>query len=386
MTGTGGRPRVAIDIQTLVVDQKTGVARVLTNLLPPLLREDRGIDFLLYLPEWLSDGGLGVRTDDWKAEFRPVPCRFSQKRIWENFALPRALRADSVDLLLSPNYVLPLWLPCPGVVIIYDISYEAHPEWFPPLRSQYVRLLSRRSAKKARLVITISEFSRTEITRHYRISPARVRNVSAAADPKFFREVGEEEVRRVRDKYHLPERFVLHVGSLHQRRQVPELLKAIGMLHREKGFEQHLILLGHNNFHPPTDISELIAEAEVEQWARHLAFVPEEDLLAFYAASELVVYVSRYEGFGLPVLEAMAAGRPVVTSNTTSLEEVAEGAACLVDPTDPREIAEGIRQIVEDRALREDLISKGRKRAASFSWEKTAEKVLAALRDALRVC
>ncbi len=379
---SAARPRIGVDGRPLFFGQQTGVSRYLRNLLDAMLCQETGLDIVLYVhaappnsavpPAWRN---AGIRVAASPAS--------RQKRLWENFTLPRALRRDGADLYFSPAYVLPIRLPCPGVVTIHDISYQVHPEWFPPVRSRYVRLLSRRSARRARLILTVSEFSKTEICRHYGIPPSRVRAIHEAAERRFFEPVSEETVNEVRSTYALPEVFILYVGSLHQRRQIPEMMAALTRLHREGGFRHRLVLVGHNNYYPPLDVSDLIQSAGAKDIVQYLEFVPEKDLPPLYAAADFVVYISRYEGFGLPVLEAMAMGKPVVTAGVNALAEVADDAALLVDPTSTDEIARAFRRLAEDTGLRENLVQRGRKRAASFSWEKAATETLACFRECL---
>lgn len=377
-----GTPTVGVDARTLFFGQQTGVSRYLRNLLAHLLAQDHGIRFLLYAHDHPPCDAV---PPEWRnCQLRVVPgVAAMQKRLWENTALPRALQRDRADVFFSPAYVLPLLLPCPAVVTVHDISYEVHPEWFPPIRTRYLRLLSRRSVARARLILTVSEFSRSEICRHYGVRASRVRAIHEAAEARFFEPVPADEVSRVRRKYGLPERFLLFVGSVHQRRQIPEIAAAVASLARETGSPWHLAVAGHNNYYPPTPLSAIARRAGAEGLVHFLDFVPEEDLLPLYAGCGFAVYVSRYEGFGLPVLEAMAAGKAVLTSNTTALAEIAGDAALLVDPESSEAIAEGVRRLIHDTELRDSLGARGRTHAGGFSWRRAAVETLEALRECL---
>jgi len=371
---------IGVDGRSLFSGQQTGVSRYLRNLLNHLPPLPGTLLITLYVDRTPSQG-----EESWKqVDIRPVSSRwFSQKRLWENLALPRALAQEGCSLYFSPAYVLPLRLPCPGVVTIHDISYEVHPEWFPPLRSRYIRHFARRSARKATRILTDSEFSRAEICRHYRISPEKVRAIPLAADPGFFERPGPEKVAAARRRYELPEEFGLYVGSIHQRRQIPEMIRAMGLARRARAIDHHLVLVGHNNFHPPISMDRLIADSGGEGFVRWIDFVPEADLRALYAAADFVTYISRYEGFGLPVIEAMAAGRPVVTARAASLPEVAGDAALLVDPQSVDDIADAYARLATDFGLREELAQRGSDRAQAFSWDRTARETLAVLSDCL---
>jgi glycosyltransferase involved in cell wall biosynthesis len=196
--------------------------------------------------------------------------------------------------------------------------------------------------------------------------------------------VPEEEIRRVRRKYAIDGEYILYVGSLHPRRQIPELLAAVAGSGREGALDRTLVLVGHNNYCPRISISELIRKGGAQSAATYLDFVPEEDLLPLYAGCDIVAYISRYEGFGLPVVEGMACGKPVVTSNNGALREVAGDGAVLVDPTNVAEIRGAFQRLINDRTYYEEIRRKGFQRCQEFSWAKSADGFLAIIREVLR--
>jgi len=282
---------------------------------------------------------------------------------WSLLGLPRSAARAGVDVLHALAYTAPFWARMPVVVTIHDVSYARHPEWYPHQRDPFRRAYYRLSAQRADAVITPSHFSASEIQAAYGIGAERVAVVPMAVEPAFMEAadgVGAPLPAGV------PEPFALHVGDIHARRSPDVVLRALAAIEQRGGPSLPLVLAGVDR----GEVEALSSQVPGRVFA--LGTVDEGVLATLYRRAALLVYPSRYEGFGFPLIEAMAAGLPVVASNAASLPEVAGDAALLVDPEDMDGWADAITRLLHDPTLRDDLIARGRTRAAGFNWGRTA--------------
>jgi glycosyltransferase involved in cell wall biosynthesis len=296
---------------------------------------------------------------------------------WNHLALPLQLRRDRIDLLHSPSYTLPLWRGRPAVVTIHDVSYERHPEWFPPKARLFNRVFSRFAARVAAVVLTDSEFSRQEILDVYRVPPERVVAIPLAAGSQYRPPEDHTAAERVRARYGLGAPLILYVGNVIPRRNVPLLVAAFAQVCRERAAHLAVVNAGPQ---AQAQLAVLARECGVVGDVTCLDYVPDEDLVALYHAAAAFVWLSVYEGFGLPPLEALACGTPTLVANASCLPEVVGDAALRVDPHDPAAVAGALTQLLTDDALASDLRARGPGRAAEFSWRRTAEETLAVYR------
>jgi glycosyltransferase involved in cell wall biosynthesis len=300
---------------------------------------------------------------------------------WLNLTLPLELTQHKVSLFHSPFYGIPLFRPCPMITTLYDISYEAHPEWFRPQTARAFQFNSRQAARHAVKIITISQYSKQEIIKYYGIKDNKIRVIYPAADD-FFKKVDDpSSVKRVVAKYQLEKPFVMSVGAVHPRRNIERLLRVFARL--KKDFDMKLLLIGKIQW-PHMDIKGVVEGLGLRDDVVWVEFVSRDDLLNLYNAAEVFVYPSLYEGFGLPVAEAMACGVPVVAANATSVPEVVGDAGILFDPYDDSDILKAVTAVLKDPALKDALSRKGMERAKRFSYSKTAEETVRLYNEVLK--
>ena len=294
--------------------------------------------------------------------------------LWQQSLALRRLKAD----WYLANFFLPPLLPCRGAVVVHDLSFRAHPEYFPRSVAWYMRWLTGWAIQKAHRILTVSEFSRQELCRFYAVDPAKVvvvpNGVGAEFQPASPAMAATDEA--ILSQYGLKRPYILALGNIHPRKNLARLLAAYGCLRQSRESAPALVWAGI----PRWDSSELLAQARAAGVLLP-GFVAQADLPALYRQATMLVYPSLYEGFGLPPLEAMACGTPVVTSKTTSLPEVVGEAALTVDPTSVEEIAAAMARLLDDASLRRHLHQAGLARAAEFTWSRTAESLLASLKD-----
>jgi glycosyltransferase involved in cell wall biosynthesis len=303
--------------------------------------------------------------------------------VWEQFVLPAQLRANAVDVLHSPHHTTPfIAAGCRRVVTFHDLTFFILPERYPRSRVVYFRSMSWAAAKAASMLICPSQTIRDDITRILHVPAEKVRPIPYAAAPEF-RPIDDSPVLdRLRYNHLLPDRFVLSVGSLEPGKNRATLLKAFAEL-RRRGVEQKLVVTGQRAWKYGADF-RLAEDLGLKGHVVFTGYIPPEDMPALYNAADLFVFPSLYEGFGLPVLEAMACGVPVVASKASSIPEVAGDAALLIDPRDERALRDAMERVLKDTDLRADLRRRGLERAATFSWEKSAQEHIAVYEEALR--
>ncbi len=302
---------------------------------------------------------------------------------WTLIGLPRTAARARVHVIHAPAYTAPFWAGVPVVLTIHDVSYETHPEWYPYRRDWLRRYFYRRSARGAARVLTVSAFSASEITAAYGIPSARITVTPLGVHHGTFG-AGDPDVA-LDLPANVTEPFLLHVGDIHERRNLPLVVDAVLEARRHFGAASaiSLVLAGVDR-----GISEglcaMAAEAGSPDAVVALGPVSEERVHALYRGATALVYPSLYEGFGLPLLEAMASGTPVLASHEASIPEVLGGAGLLLDARDVSAWREAIIRLVNDESLRRDLRARGLARAATFTWQRTARLTLNVYREAAR--
>ncbi|HXF60215.1 MAG TPA: glycosyltransferase family 1 protein [Caldilineaceae bacterium] len=332
-----------------------------------------------------------VHTPDLRApgvELRvtsPVLERPPVRILWEQAVLPGALRAAGADLVHGLVNVLPLAAPIPGVVTVHDLSFLRLPGHFPPLKRLYLSALCRASVLRAAHIIAVSRQTASDLVHFWRVSPARVSMIPNGVDSRF-RPASAQEAAAFRAAKGLPERYWLYLGTLEPRKNLTLLLEAFARWRRQappadQGVQ--LVLAGAQGWYYQA-IYARAHDLGLHEAVRFPGYVADEELPDWYRAAEAFLYPSRFEGFGLPVLEAMACGAPVLCSNAAGVREVAGEAALLLPPDDAGAWVAGFTLIAGQPALRAALRAAGLARARRFSWSATAAQTLDVYAQALQ--
>jgi len=337
----------------------------------------------------LISGAGDVRTLAGLPEnFQAAVYSHSDRGTLDHLTFPLFLHGIAPDLVHIPLNRVPLLLMRPYVVTIHDMANLLFDEGRSGLWMQLRRYRFRRGLLRARRVIAVSEATKRDVQNMMGVRPERIRRIYNAPDPGFYQHDGRraDEAGRILERYQIQYPFLLYAGNVRRHKNVPRLVEAFavlrGQLAEHPAYKDlRLVLIGDTISQHPA-VRQAVMKSRVEPLVRFLGFVPFETLRCFYESASAFVFPSRYEGFGLPPLEAMACGTPVITSNVSSLPEVVGDAAVLVNPENVFDIARGIREVLLDETLRAELIRRGHAQAARFSWERTAREALDIYREA----
>jgi glycosyltransferase involved in cell wall biosynthesis len=364
--------RPAIDAH-VVGRRKTGNETYVVNL-ATALSQRHDVRPLVYLDagaKWPQPNGPDTRQLNWRSSFLRIPVE-----------LPIRARRDGCDLL-HVQYVAPPITRLPIVTAIHDVSFEDVAGLFPRQTELRLKLTVRLSAHRSQAVITISEFTRRRIAHHYHMDPDRI-VVTPLGVGDQWRPVARDDALAMLAGVPLPGLFVLAVGNLHPRKNIPRLIRSVASARRAGVGDLHLVLAGQRWWRMG-DIDRAIDEVVGDGWVHLLGYVDDASLAALYSCADVVAYPSLYEGFGLPVLEALACGAVVVASNTTSIPEVAGDAAILFDPQDEAAMADALSTALTDERTRAALRRAAPEQTARFTWDRCAELTMGAYRRALGV-
>lgn len=358
--------RFAIDAHA-IGRHLTGNEVYVRSLLNGFSEVDRHSEFLAYVSEPGAE--------------RFIPKRFQVKHVAANpyrrlgWDLARRVRSDQPDLI-HVQYTAPLFSSTPIVATVHDVSFLECPEYFTFSRRSQLRLTVARTVNHAAKILTVSEFSRDAILRFYDIAPHKVHVVPNAANPEF-RVIGHDRAQaRVRERHGIQAPYILTVGDLQPRKNQIGLIEAFTRLAAAHPSLKHdLVLTGKETWFTPK-VKEAAESSGLSSRIRFTGFVPDSELLELYNGCDCFVFPSFYEGFGLPILEAMACGRAVACSNTSAMPEVADGAGITFNPHQPEEIKRAMADILLDNELRGRMERLGLQRAALFNWQKSARATL----------
>jgi len=368
--------RILIDI-TAAVRQGAGIGRYARELTRAILRAFPEHRYTLFYagpvrfpPTWAEAPQIHLRP-------APLPEK-GMVWLWHRLRLPIPLEAfaGSADLIYSPDFLLPPTLPgCRTLLTVHDLSFEIMPETLPEPLVAYLRRNVPRAVQRASHILADSESTRQDLVRLWGVPAERITVLYSGVEPRFHPVEDLEQQARVRARYGLgPWPFILTVGTVQPRKNYPRLIEAFATLVREGIFpEGHLVIVGEKGWKAEGTF-EAIRRSGLAERIHWLGFVADEDLPVLYSAATAFAMVSRYEGFGLPALEAMACGTPVVVSRTSSLPEVVGEAGVQVDPESVEDIVRGLRIVLENPEQRAALRAAGLERARQFTWEVAARR------------
>jgi glycosyltransferase involved in cell wall biosynthesis len=307
-------------------------------------------------------------------------------RLWTHVRLSREMAQHPPDLLFVPAHVLPLIHPRHNVVTVHDLGYHYYPEAHTLFQNLYLRWSTRYNARTADRILADSEATRNDLIHYYRVPEDKIAVVYPGRDETLVPVTDPRRLEEVRARYTLSESYFLYVGTLHPRKNLVRLVQAFARLPdamQARLPDLQLVLAGQKGWLCEEIFAE-VRRLDVENRVLLTGYVPDEDLPALLSGALAFVFPSLYEGFGLPVLEAMACGTPVICANTSSLPEVAGDAALLVDPLDTSDIAAALARVVIDGNVRHALAGAGFRRVQQFSWRRCAQETLRVLEDAVR--
>ncbi len=358
---------VGFDATALEVRQRSGVSHYTAQLLAALVARDDGHRYALLasrsLRGQIPDGTLGQ-----------VGTQLPNRWLWMQFVLPAILARLRPEVCHFTNSVAPLASPCPFVITLYDMSLFLHGRTQPRKSLWLIRTLIPLAVRRAAAIITLSRSTRDDILAVLGPPPAKV-HVAYAAPGREYRVIHDtSELERVRRRYALHRPFVLAVGTVEPRKNLGRLVQALAEVHR-RGRTEELVLVGQLGWRYKALLRQ-IDRLNLGNAVRFLGYVPDEDLPSVYNLASVLAFPSLYEGFGLPIVQSMACGTPVLTSNRSAMAEVGAGAALLVDPTTVDALADGLGRLLADQDLREQLCAAGLARAAEFSWSSVAERTV----------
>lgn len=353
--------RVAVDMQA-TVGRKTGIGIYATQLLAALRRLAPGLDLVE-----LTWG-------------RDLPMRLDRRLRWQQVEVPRRARQSQAALLHIPGFDAPGWKPCPVVLTVHDLIGMLFPQNLPLAARFYWSRWLPWSVRWADAVIADSEQTRRDLVRLLRVPEERITVIPLGVEPVYRPQTDRAALERLRQRYALPPRFILYLGTLEPRKGLDTLLTAYAALTAD--WPHALVLAGKKGWYTDTLFTQ-VKQQGLEERVHFTDYIPDEELPGLYNLAEVFAFPSRYEGFGLPPLEAMACGVPVVSSNAASLPEVIGDAGLLVPPDDPGALAAALRRVLSDADLRADLQARGWRQAARFTWDETARRTLAFYRRVL---
>jgi len=374
------RPRIGFDVR-YINDRYHGIGRYAFNLVKELGRLAPEIQFVLFTGKGTNTRfKLETMANCPNVEFTHGPWPL----FWptEHLLWPGILRKYAVDLFHTPYFAIPLTSQVPKFLTIHDLIFERFPGYMPDRWAMpYYRSLTSGGMQQAARVITISQATAEDIRKYYRVPDQKIRVIPEGVDP-VFQPIQDPSIKaRAREQYFLQEPFILSVGARRPHKNLSRLVKAFSMV--APMIDHDLVFIGPADRRFPDEAYRAAIELQMIGRVRFLNWVPEEDLSTLYSLADLVVIPSLVEGFGLPALEAMACGTPVVASNRSALPEVVSKAGLLVDPEDENDLSRAIYDILKDQGLWLKMSVAGLKRAADFSWGKTAQAMLRVYQEIL---
>ena len=370
----GNTPRIGIDAQ-IVRPPMSGVESSTYNLIEHLCRETPEYEYVIYhppgvaMPPGTSGPHVRLSCPRLPTSLRPV------RIFWQHAFLPVRLRRDRVNLLHAPAYTAPLAANVPVVLTIHDTLALKFPNLCKRLNSIHYGVFMPPCARRAARIIVPSECTRRDVINILNIPPGKVRVIPWGVSRTFRPVEDKEQLARVRAELGLPERYILYTGNIEPKKNLPVLIEAFATAHKSGRITHRLVIAGRKGWRH-SNVFRTVRDLGIGEFVRFLGYVPHESLAALYSGASVFAFPSLYEGFGLPPLEAMACGTPVVTTTAGALPEVVGSAALTVPPESVRELRIAIEKVLANQFLSAKLRELGLKRAGIFSWKNTARRTV----------
>lgn len=353
-----GVHQYALQLLSNLTDFKNASGLSLTALISPTARE--------------HGDALRSATLDIHEASRTTEAPFSRIFV-EQVETPRLLHAMNAGLYHGLGFVVPLRAPCPSMVSVMDLSFITQPQTHKRFNRMYLSWLCRISCQRARRVIAISEWTKRDIAQHFGVPAERIDVTPLGVNHDHFKPASPHVIAAFKQQHGISDNAIFYLGSVEPRKNLPRLIEAFAMLNAQQPALHAQLFIGGNLAWKYDEVLASIVQRGLSEQVKLIGRVSDDDLPKWFGACAVMAYPSLYEGFGLPPLEAMACGAPVVTSNVTSLPEVVGGAGLMVDPTDAPALAAAISRVLCDAGLRADMRRKSLARAAQFTWQRTAE-------------
>jgi len=363
--------RIGIDAR-LVFYHKAGIGQYILRLTQALAAIDPDDEFIIFKSR--KDKTPIVSQSNFKTErlWTPSHHRF------ERWAMSLELLPFTLDVLHSPDFIPPARARCASVITMHDLAFLKYPRFLTRDSARYYGQVDL-AARQADHIIAVSESTKRDTVQLLGVPEEKITVIHEAAHPLFTPVTNVDALRRVRERHHLPENFILFVSTVEPRKNLPTLLRAFRRLRDHYKSDAVLAIAGNRGW-LFEEVDRVVNELELAEAVRFLGGVPNEELVYLYNAAKLFVLPSFYEGFGLPPLEAMACGTPVIASNVSSLPEVVGDAGILIDPQDVEGLTVAMWRVLSDETLQREMREKGLKRAEIFSWERAAQETLTVYR------
>jgi glycosyltransferase involved in cell wall biosynthesis len=360
--------RIGINALYLIPGGVGGTEIYLRSLLRALARVDKSNRYIVFTNRETGPDLAPVQPNFSLAPQAVCSLNRPARLLWEQTLLPLAAWRLGIDVLFNPGFTAPVLCPCPSLTVFHDLQHKRHPEFFRWYDLPFWRAFLCASAHSSRALIADSEATRKDLLHYYRLPQERVRTIPLGVDSVFFdlKRSGLED-------------YILCVSTLHPHKNLEGLIRAFAGFHRHRP-TYRLVLAGMRGFHAE-ELENLIRSLDLADWVHLTGWISRDELYKWYAHAAAFVYPSEFEGFGMPVLEAMAAGIPTACSAIEPLAGITGGAALQFDPNDETAILDAMERLVGDEATRQRLSVEGPLRAAQFSWQKAAEATLAAIRS-----
>ena len=374
--------RIAVNTRLLLPGKLEGIGWFTSETLKRITTERNDLEFIFLFDRPFADEFI------FSGNIEPVVAGPPSRHpvlwyLWFEYTVPRLLAKTKADLFLSPDGYLSLSTDVPSVPVMHDINFEHFPKDLPYTYRKYYQHYFPKYARKATRIATVSEFSKQDIVSHYQVEAAKIDVVYNGAN-EAFRPIGAEEQQKTRTAHTGGHPYFLFIGSLHPRKNLANLFKAYDLFASKGQHHARLLIVGEKKWWT-TNIREAYENMKHKDRVIFAGRQTPAELAKIIASTLAMVYVSYFEGFGIPIVEGMYAGVPVITSNVTSMPEVAGDAALLVDPFSVESIADGLQKLANDPEFATDLVKKGNIRKQEFSWQQSADRLMKCMERTLEM-